>query len=125
MPARVQASEAAVALLGALQQGHGEVFFYLSHGCCDGSSPLCLAPGELQLSPADLRWGTVAGAGFWLSPSQAVYLGSVQLLLGVEPGSNGGFSLEDGSGLRFVLRQRLFSDDELATLARQDAPAQR
>ncbi|OYU72823.1 MAG: acetaldehyde dehydrogenase [Burkholderiales bacterium PBB5] len=100
-----------------LRQRHGEVFFYLSHGCCDGSSPLCLAPGEMSLSATDVQLGTVAGAAFWLSQAQRDYLASLQLTLDVAPGSNGGFSLEDGSGQRFVLAMRLFSDDELVQLA--------
>ena len=79
------------------------------------------APGEMTLSPSDVQLGTVAGAAFWLSAGQRDYLASLQLTLAVAPGSNGGFSLEDGSGQRFVLSQRLFSDDELAALAQQDA----
>ncbi len=112
---RLTATPAATALIERLRARHGEVFFYLSHGCCDGTTPLCLAPGEMTLSPTDRRWGTVAGAAFWLSAGQADYLASIALTLDAQPGNNGAFSLEDGSGERFVLQQRLMTDAELAT----------
>ena len=42
----VTATEAACALIAQLRAQHGEVCFYLCHGCCDGSAPICLAPDE-------------------------------------------------------------------------------
>ncbi len=113
---RLTATPAATALIERLRARHGEVFFYLSHGCCDGTTPLCLAPGEMTLSPTDRRWGTVAGAAFWLSAGQADYLASIALTLDAQAGNNGAFSLEDGSGERFVLQQRLMTDEELAAV---------
>jgi len=116
MPERLLATDAAQALILQLQAQHGAVFFYLSHGCCDGSTPMCLAPGEMSLASTDHQLGTVAGAAFWLGAEQRSYLANLQLTLDVQPGSNGGFSLEDGSGQRFVLQQRLWTDAELRAL---------
>lgn len=113
---RVLATPAAAALVEDLRRRHGEVMFYLSHGCCDGSTPMCLAPGELSPGAGDRLWGQAAGAAFWVSAAQAEYLASLQLTLDVAPGNNGAFSLEDGCGQRFVLAMRLFSDEELARL---------
>lgn len=115
-PERLLTTPAAAALIAGLRARHGEVFFYLSHGCCDGSTPMCLAPGELQIGATDVQLGDAAGAPFWLSALQREYLGNLQLTLDVEPGSTGAFSLEDGTGQRFVMRQRLFTDDEIAAL---------
>lgn len=117
VPERLRTTPPAAALIAQLRARHGAVFFYLSHGCCDGTTPMCLAPGDLQLGPTDVRLGDAAGAAFWLSAAQREYLANLELTLDVEPGQNGAFSLEDGSGQRFVLRQRLFRDDELAALA--------
>ncbi|MFM2119321.1 MAG: hypothetical protein RL722_789 [Pseudomonadota bacterium] len=118
---RVLTSPAAAELVGELRRQHGEVMFFLSHGCCDGSTPMCLGPGELNPGPTDVRLGTAAGAPFWISASQRDYLANLELTLDVAPGNNGAFSLEDGSGQRFVLRLRLFEDAELAALAAQPA----
>ena len=42
----VTAANAACALIAPLRAQHGEVCFYQSHGGCDGSAPICLAPDE-------------------------------------------------------------------------------
>lgn len=108
------ATDAALALIGQLQARHGAIYFYLSHGCCDGSAPMCLAPGELPLGPNDVQLGAVGGAAFWLSQNQRECLANLQLTLDVAPGSNGNFSLEDGSGQRFVLQMQLRADPPAA-----------
>jgi hypothetical protein len=101
------ATDAAVALIATLRRQHGDIWFYLSHGCCDGTAPMCLAPGELTLGPNDVQLGTVGGAAFWLSVAQRDDLAHLRLTLDVAPGANGNFSLEDGSGQRFVLQMAL------------------
>ena len=101
---------AAAALITQLRAQHGAIFFYLSHGCCDGTAPMCLAPGEMAMGANDVQLGTVAGAAFWLSSGQRDYLANLQLTLDVAPGANGNFSLEDGSGQRFVLQMQLRGD---------------
>lgn len=106
MTDRLTTTSAAHLLIQQLQASHGAVFFYLSHGCCDGSTPMCLAPGEMQLGEQDVQVGTLAGAGFFMGREQRDNLAKLHLTLDVAPGSNGGFSLEDGSGQRFVLHTR-------------------
>lgn len=113
---RVQATPAARQLLAELRAAHGAIGLYQSHGCCDGSGPLCYAPGELPLSPADRLLGTIEDVPFHASQAQCDYLQALELTLDLEPGNAGNYSLEDGSGRHLVLRQRLFSDDELAQL---------
>ena len=108
----ILATDAALALIARLQAQHGAVWFYLSHGCCDGTAPMCLAPGELMLAPNDVQLGTVGGAAFWLSRAQRAYLAHLRLTLDVASGSNGNFSLEDGSGQRFVLRMALVDGED-------------
>lgn len=115
--ARVVATAAAETLIRQLSQRHGALMFYLSHGCCDGSTPMCLVQGEMQLTASDVRFGDVAGVPFHLSRSQADYLQATQLILDVAPGSLGTFSLEDADGQHFLTRSRLWTDAELAWLA--------
>jgi uncharacterized protein (DUF779 family) len=110
MAERLRATSAAQALIARLQAQHGAIYFYLSHGCCDGTSPMCLAPGELPLGPGDVQLGTVGGAAFWLNQGQNDYLANLQLTLDAVPGTNSNFSLEEGSGQRFVLQMALIDD---------------
>lgn len=108
---RVVATEAALALVALLQQRHGALMFYLSHGCCDGSTPMCLIQGEMQLSATDMPLGEIGGVPFYASQAQSDYLLSTQLVIDVAPGSQGTFSLEDAEGLHFVGRSRLWPED--------------
>lgn len=114
---RVVATDAARALLARLRARHGAVFLYQSHGCCDGSTPMAFAPGELQLGRDDLRFGEIDGTPMWVGRAQAAYMEGTQLILDVGQGSLGSFSLEDGEGLHFKAATRLWSDAESAWLA--------
>jgi uncharacterized protein (DUF779 family) len=108
----VVATAAALILIARLRERHGGLMFVLSHGCCDGSTPMCLVQGEMQLGVDDLKFGEVGGVPFHISRSQLDYLQGTQLTLDVAPGSQGSFSLEDAEGLHFVTRSRLWSDAE-------------
>ena len=116
-PARVLATESALALISRLQEKHGCIMFHQSGGCCDGSTPMCYAEGDYILSPDDVRLGEIGGAKFYMSPSQFTYWQFTQLIIDVVPGMGGMFSLENGSGLRFLTRSRVFGEAELEALA--------
>lgn len=124
-PERVRATPAAQALIERLRGQHGAISFYLSHGCCDGSAPMCFAPGEMPLNNGDrlLGWLGAPGAAvpFHVSSAQAEYLAGLEITLDVAPGDSGSFSLEDGSGQRFVARYRLWTDEEALQLAQGPA----
>jgi uncharacterized protein (DUF779 family) len=107
MEPHVQATDAARALLASLRARHGEILIYQSHGCCEGSLPMCFAPGEMALNSEDLVLGRIDGTPFWASKAQFDYLKTMQITLDLEPGNAGTFSLEDGSGQHFVVRLRL------------------
>ena len=117
MPPRVLATPAALALIARLAERHGPVMFHQSGGCCDGSSPMCFAVGDYLLAPDDVHLGAIGGADFYMSPSQFEYWKNTQLTIDVVPGMGGMFSLENGSGQRFLTRSRVFSDAEVAALA--------
>jgi uncharacterized protein len=51
-----------------------------------------------------------------MSPSQYEYWKHTQLNIDVVPGKGGMFSLENGRGIRFLTRSRLFTDEEIAAL---------
>ncbi|NCT83187.1 MAG: DUF779 domain-containing protein [Comamonadaceae bacterium] len=114
---RVQATEAALALIAELRIWHGAILFYQSHGCCAGSAPMCFAEHELRLNADDRLLGRVGGVPVYASQAQCDYLAGLQMTLDVAPGNSGSFGLEDGSGRHFVARFRLWTDDEVARLA--------
>jgi len=116
LPLQVLATLPALQLIETLQARHGDLLFHQSGGCCDGSSPMCFAQGDFIVGDRDVRMGEIGGAPFYISPPQFEYWKHTQLIIDVVPGRGGMFSLENGEGVRFLVRSRLFSDEEFARL---------
>lgn len=115
-PARVVATAAALGLIEQLRQRHGPLMFFQSGGCCDGSAPMCYPVGDFSVSDTDVRLGELDGAPFYMGAEQFAYWEHTQLIIDVVAGNGGMFSLDNGTGQRFLTRSRLFSDAELAQL---------
>jgi uncharacterized protein (DUF779 family) len=117
IPAQVIRTEAAAALMARLAAKHGPLMFHQSGGCCDGSSPMCYARGEFLTGDSDILITTLEdGTPFYMSRSQFEYWKHTQLILDVVPGRGGMFSLENPEGVRFLIRSRVFTDEEIAVL---------
>ena len=114
---QVIATLAALQLIDKLRAKHGPLLFHQSGGCCDGSSPMCFAIGDFIVGDRDVKLGEIGGAAFYISSPQFEYWKHTQLIIDVVPGRGGMFSLENGEGVRFLVRSRLFSDAEFAALA--------
>ena len=113
---RVYATPAAVELIERLQLKYGSLMFHQSGGCCDGSSPMCYQLGELIVGESDVRLGEAGGVPFYMSRSQFENWKHTQLIVDVVPGRGGMFSLEGPEGLRFLIRSRVFTEDEMIAL---------
>ena len=116
LPLQVTATPAAVALIDKLRTKHGELMFHQSGGCCDGSSPMCYPRGEFFVGDSDVLLGEVDDTPFYISRPQFEYWKHTQLILDVVPGRGGMFSLEGPEGVRFLIRSRVFQDDEIGAL---------
>ena len=116
LPQQVLGTEAAAALIERLRGKHGPVMFHQSGGCCDGSSPMCYPAGEFLVGDSDVLLGEVHGAKFYISRPQFEYWKHTQLILDVVTGRGGMFSLENGEGVRFLIRSKVFTDEEIAAL---------
>ena len=114
---RVVATPAAQDLIERMRARYGAVYFYQSHGCCDGSTPMLYAPGEMPLTSNDIQFGEVSGVPFYAGRTQAEYMQGTQVILDVGQGSLGTFSVEDAEGLHFKVSTRLWNDEESAWLA--------
>jgi len=126
IPSRVDYTEAAAELLRKLSKIHGPLMFHQSGGCCDGSSPMCYPRGEFRVGGQDVLLGEfdieeiAAPIQVWISASQFEYWKHTHLTIDLVDGRGGGFSLESPEGKRFLIRSRLFSDEEWAIL--EEAP---
>ena len=121
---RVTATPAALDFIEELRRRHGPVMFFQSGGCCDGSAPMCYPAGEFDLSDSDVYLGNLGGTPFYMGLEQFAYWEHTQLIIDVVAGNGGMFSLDNGTGRRFLTRSRLFTDDECALL-RAQPPRQR
>jgi uncharacterized protein len=116
VPAQVVRTAAATALMEKLAEKHGALMFHQSGGCCDGSSPMCYPRGEFLVGDSDVLLATLGETPFYMSRSQFEYWKHTQIILDVVPGRGGMFSLEGPEGVRFLIRSRVFTDEEIAAL---------
>jgi uncharacterized protein (DUF779 family) len=113
---RVVATDAAVAEIERLRAEHGPLMFFLSGGCCDGSSPMCFPDGELLLGPNDLLLGEVDGCSFHIDAEQYERWNRPSFVLDVAPGAGSGMSLEETHAVHFVLRAQPTEAPATATI---------
>ncbi len=114
---RVDITDEAARLLARLMEQHGPLLFHQSGGCCDGSSPMCFPRNEFRLSDRDVYLGEVADTPFYMGASQFDYWAHTHLTVDIVEGRGAGFSVEAPEGVRFLIRSRVFSDEELTRLA--------
>ncbi|RSO08944.1 DUF779 domain-containing protein [Streptomyces sp. WAC 06783] len=119
---RIALTPAAADLIRTLRAAHGPLMFHQSGGCCDGSSPMCYPAGEFRTGASDVLLGRLSVDGvaeavdFWMSADQFARWRHTHLTVDVVPGRGGGFSLEAPEGVRFLIRSRLFTEEERARL---------
>lgn len=124
IPPRILATPAADDLIARLAAIHGPLMFHQSGGCCDGSAPMCYPAGEFRVGAQDILLGEIAGGvPVWIGAAQFDYWRHTQFTIDVVPGRGAGFSLEGPEGMRFIIRSRVFTDDEADALEVAGEPA--
>ncbi|EPR68210.1 DUF779 domain-containing protein [Cyclobacterium qasimii] len=115
--ARVLVSEEAKVIIDKIKDTHkNDLMFHQSGGCCDGSSPMCFEKGDFIVGGSDIWMGEVYGCDFFMNEDQFDYWKHTQLTLDVVPGRGSSFSIEIPMGIRFMIRSRLFTTEELDKL---------
>lgn len=113
---RVLVTDEAKKIIEQLRETHGELMFHQSGGCCDGSAPMCFSKGELMLNETDVWLGNIADCDFYMAKDQFEYWKHTQLTIDITKGRGASFSLEIPLGIRFIVRSRLFSEEEALDL---------
>jgi uncharacterized protein len=122
-PPRILSTPAADALIASLTARHGPLMFHQSGGCCDGSAPMCFGRGEFRVGAQDVLLGLIAGdVPVWIGAAQFAYWRHTQVTIDVVPGRGAGMSLESPEGVRFIVRSRIFTDEEAALLEAAGEP---
>ncbi|HEY3693330.1 MAG TPA: DUF779 domain-containing protein [Pseudonocardiaceae bacterium] len=121
---RVSYTPEAAELLRRLRESHGPLMFHQSGGCCDGSSPMCYPAGEFRTGGSDVLLdelhieGIAEPVPVWMSAAQFEYWRHTHLTIDVVAGRGSGFSLEAPEGVRFLIRSRLLTNEELHSVDR-------
>ena len=122
-PPRILATELAEEWIQRLEGMYGPLMFHQSGGCCDGSAPMCFPRGEFRVGAQDVLLGTLVGdTPVWIGAAQFEYWRHTQVTIDVVPGRGAGMSLEAPEGVRFIIRSRIFTDEESAALEAAGEP---
>ncbi|MFI6309976.1 DUF779 domain-containing protein [Nocardia fusca] len=110
-------------MLDSLIRRHGAVMFHQSGGCCETSSPMRYPRGEFRVGASDVLLGYLPDdIPFWMSADQFAYWKHTHLTVDLVPGRGSGFLLGAPEGVRFLIRSRLLTADEVAALESQPPP---
>ncbi len=130
---RIAMTEKAADLLRELRASHGKpLMFHQSGGCCDGSAPMCFTQGFYIVGPTDVHLGDldigpdpeIDPAGVvpvHISREQFNYWSHTHITIDVVPGRGAGFSIEGPTGNRFIIRSRIFTEEEAELMAGEPA----
>ena len=130
---RIAMTPKAAELLRSLRATHGKpLMFHQSGGCCDGSAPMCFTQGFYIVGPTDVHLGDLdIGPDPEIDPEGIVpvhisreqfnYWSHTHITIDVVPGRGAGFSIEGPTGSRFIIRSRIFTDQETAAMEQEPA----
>ncbi|WP_207630324.1 DUF779 domain-containing protein [Paracoccus xiamenensis] len=100
---KLDATQAALDLLRDIQSVHGpRLLFHQSGGCCDGSAPMLFAEGDYRIGDSDVKIGEIGGVPFYMNADQYERWKHTNLLIDAGAGRGGTFSLDNGTGRRFL-----------------------
>lgn len=114
---RVLLTDQAKKIIDDLRKEHGDLMFHQSGGCCDGSSPMCFPKDELMINETDVYLGSIHGCPFFMSSDQYDYWKHTQLTIDITEGRGSSFSLEIPLGIRFLIKSRLYTEEDEANLS--------
>lgn len=101
----VTATPEALTLLDQIKARYGaELLFHQSGGCCDGSAPMCFAQGDYIVGDNDVQVGEIGGVPFYMNGDQFEKWKHTDLVIDAIKGIDGMFSLDNGTGMRFLTR---------------------
>jgi uncharacterized protein len=113
---RVGITEEAILIVEELKGKFGELIFHQSGGCCDGSAPMIFSVDEMYLNESDVLLGEIAGVNYYMNKDQFEYWKHTHLTVDIVEGRGSSFSLEIPLGVRFIIRSRLLTDEEMQYL---------
>ena len=110
---KVTATLSAKKLLNDLKKVHGnDLLFHQSGGCCDGSAPMCYPLKEYMIGDSDIKLGEIDGTPFYMNEDQHDKWKHTDLTIDAVNGIGGMFSLDNGTGRRFLTKSEICSVED-------------
>ena len=109
---RVMATDSALSLLVALGEKYGPLLLFQAGGSNESNSLLCYALDDDRFTNAEVYLGNVKGTPFYVEHKNFEYWKRSQLIIDAIDGTGATDSLDSGSGMHFLMRTRLLSDEE-------------
>ena len=104
----VAATKEALDLIRELKGRYGDaLIFHQSGGCCDGSAPMCFEASDFLIGDQDTLLGELDGIPFYINQDQGRRWSGTNLIIDAIPGNGGMFSLDNGTGRRFLTRSEV------------------
>ena len=108
----VSATDEAIDLINELKGRFGDyLLFHQSGGCCDGSAPMLFQQGDYLLGSNDVHVGNILDVPFYKNADQYERWKHTDLTIDAIKGIGGMFSLDNGSGRRFLTRSSICIPD--------------
>ena len=124
MVKRVIASDEALEVIELLKKEHGDLVFNQSGGCCDGTAPMCYEKGDFYVPSRNVKMGEISGCEFFIDAQQFEYFKNCKVTVDVKKENaafGNSFSLEIDMGYQFMTKSRLFTNEELEELSKQES----
>ena len=83
---------------------------------------MCYPRGEFRLGARDVFLGMIGQTPFFMGADQFEYWKHTHLTIDVVPGRGSGFSVEAPRGVRFLVRSRVLTDEEVRALEASGPP---
>lgn len=105
---KVSATSEALSLIQEIKDRYkSDLLFHQSGGCCDGSAPMCFEVSEYIVGGQDVLLGKIGGIPFYMNADQYERWKHTNLIIDAVPGIGGMFSLDNGTGRRFLTRSEV------------------
>lgn len=102
-PIQIRTNNEVNAYIEKMQERHGDIFFYQSSGCCDGSALMLYRAGDLLLGDADLLVGQANGVPFYVHQSQYEMYKDLIPRFDIHKGRGPAFSLDSVENQHFTI----------------------
>ena len=105
---KVVATPKAIKLIEKLKEKYGpDLLFHQSGGCCDGSAPMCYFQSEYIVGDNDVKLCEIGGIPFYMNEDQFEKWKHTDLIIDAVNGIGGMFSLDNGTGQRFLTKSEV------------------